>query len=528
VQVLETLEDKEVSYLIGVPDVVQLYPVPAGAARCDRFQVAAGAAAPFVERWRDVSYARFGVAGPVPIGIRAPEPVRELQVLPRAAVSGVTVDGAQIRFQLLEPANLVVRVDGRLLFLLADPPETDRPEPGAPGVWCLDAPPAGLATMALQAALDAAADWPGGGTVRVPAGTFRTGTLVLRGGTTLYLAPGAVLLGSDDPADFPVDPGRRESGTDATITAADGRYRGETMTFSRMLLVEDGRGARILGRGTLDGNGAHLRQGRNAVPNLIRVRGGRDIAIRDVLLRDAAAWTLHLLAARDVRVERIKIINDRTVLNTDGVDPDSCRDVAVRGCLIYTRDDAVCVKATRNSGLLDDVERIEVRGNVVSSLDAALKVGTETLAARFEDIEFRDNDIFESQRAMSIVVRDGASLRRIAFRDIRVGPGTAHLVEQVIGVRAGPDPQLGTIDQLLFEDITVEGHPRPERNRTWYAQFRPADSGAVFQGADQGHRVRGLTLRRVVVNGVRLTDAATADRVANLTLGPFVEDVAFG
>ena len=504
-----------------------MYPVPAGAERCGRFRVAAGAGAPFVERWREVSYARFGVAGPVPVEIRSLDPVRDLQVLPRTAVSGLAVQGGLIRFRLLGPANLVVRVDGRLLFLLADPPETDRPEPGGPGVWCVAAVPGRPATAVLQAALDAAAAWPGGGTVLVPAGTFRTGTLVLRGRTTLYLAPGAVLRGSDDPADFPVDPGRRESGRDTTITAADGRYRGETMTFSRLLLVEGAQGARILGRGTIDGNGAHLRQGCNAVPNLIRVRGGRDIAIRDVLLRDSAAWTLHLLAAQGVVIERIKILNDRTVLNTDGIDPDSCQDVAIRGCLIHTRDDAVCVKATRNSGLLGDVRGIEVRGNVVSSLDAALKVGTETLAATFEDIEFRDNDIFDSQRAMSVVVRDGAALRRIAFRDIRVGPGTAHLVEQVIGLRPGGDPQLGSIDDLRFEDITVEGYPRPDSNRTWYAQFRPADSGAVFQGGDEGHRLRGLTLRRVVVDGVRLVDAATADRVANLTLGPFLDNVQF-
>lgn len=514
---------------------MQLYPTPAGAARSDQFEVIAAGAAVFVERWQDVSYTRFAMAGQVAIEIRTRGPAREVLVLPRAAVADLAADGDRIRFTLLRPANLAVLVAGmERLFVLADPVETDPPVPGTPGVVtaaAYGADPTGnaIATAQLQQAIDEVAARPGGGTVVVPEGTFLTGTLTIPSRITLYLAPGAVLRGSSDPADFPIDAGRHETGSDTSIESADERYRGETMTFSRLILFDGAADAHLAGRGTIDGGGSQLRKARNAVPNLVRVRGGHHITIRDVLMRDAAAWTVHVLGARHVTIENIKIVNDRSNLNTDGIDPDASQDVAVRRCLIYTKDDGVCVKATNNSGLGGDVERVEVIGNVVSSFDAALKVGTESQAAHIRDVVFRDNDVFDSERAMSIVVRDGARYAGIAFSDIRIAPGVRHLIEQVIGVRAGRRPTLGVIEDLRFDDIFAHGHERPANNWTWYAQFRPGnadrDDVAVFQGADAAHAVRRLALRNVVVNGIRLLDRATAARVANLTIGPFVEDV---
>jgi hypothetical protein len=518
---------------------VQLYPRP-HAARSEHFQVSANGQPVFAESYRDVTYARFAMAGRVPVEIQTDDqvgPVGKARVAPASAVADLAIQGHRVRFTLVRPANVAVTLEsGEKLFVLADPIETAPPVPGQGGAvsvldYGADATGKALATAPLQKALDEAAARKGGGTVVVPEGIFLTGTLVLKSHVTLYLAPGALLRGSGDPADYPIDPGRHESGSDTSISSADQRYQGETMTFSRLILFDDAEGARILGRGTIDGNGSSLRQGRNAVPNVIRVRGGHDLAIRDVMIRDAAAWTVHILGAKKVVVENVKIINDRSNLNTDGVDPDSSQDVAIRNSLIYTKDDGVCIKATQNSGILADVERIEVTGNVVSSLDAALKVGTESRAAHFKDILFRDNDVFDSERAMSIVVRDGATYSNITFRDIRVAPGVKHLVEQVIGLRKGRQDVLGHIDHLTFEDIDAPKYDRPESNWTWYTQFRPGGANeenvVMFAGADAEHAVHGLRFKDVVVNGVRLKDRAEAEKVANLNIGPFVDDVTF-
>ena len=60
-----------------------------------------------------------------------------------------------------------------------------------------------IQTEAIQQLIDrCAAD--GGGVIVVPEGIYKTGALFFRQGTNLYLKRGAVLLGSEDIADFPI------------------------------------------------------------------------------------------------------------------------------------------------------------------------------------------------------------------------------------------------------------------------------------------------------------------------------------
>ena len=59
-----------------------------------------------------------------------------------------------------------------------------------------------LNTRAIQSAIDQCHK-QGGGTVYVPAGRFRTGTIILKSHVSLYLEAGAVLLGSTDLLDYP-------------------------------------------------------------------------------------------------------------------------------------------------------------------------------------------------------------------------------------------------------------------------------------------------------------------------------------
>ena len=65
-----------------------------------------------------------------------------------------------------------------------------------------------------------------------------------------------------------------------------------------------------------------------------------DLTIRDVTLRDAAFWTLHMAGCRRVRIRDIRILNDDRGANNDGIDPDCCRNVVIVNCIVSTGDDA--------------------------------------------------------------------------------------------------------------------------------------------------------------------------------------------
>ena len=484
-----------------------------------------------IERYAGLGYARFAFEAGARVELEADGPPGAVRVVPAAAAEVDRIEARRVRLRLPEPANLVVWLgDREPVCLFADAPEQP-PRADDPGVEVVE-PEAdgGDATARIQAALDRAAGRPGGGTVVLAAGRHPSGTLRVGSHTTLYLAAGSVLEGLADPAAYPVDAGFTESARDASLPP-DARFWGRTMTFSRLLLVDDATDVRIAGRGTIAGNGLELRTRHGAVPNLIRVRRSRLVTIEDLLLRDAAAWTVHVLGSEDVDIRNVRILNDRGNLNTDGIDPDHASHVRIDRCFIWTKDDAVCVKATGNGGVTGDVRDVRVTRCVLSSRDAALKVGTETATARIEDVTFEDCDVFDSGRAMSVVVRDGAVLERIAFRGIRVGPRVQHLVEQVIGVR-DPRADLGVIRDLEFDGIEAPDYAVPERAWTWYAQFRPGRPAAgtdvpVFAGADEAHAVEGLRLHGVVVGGVPVTDEASAAG-AGLAIGPFVRNVHIG
>jgi polygalacturonase len=515
---------------------LEIYPPPPIGHPSRAFRVRVGGKPAYVERYGGVSYVRFAFEGNVDVDIDVDAPIATHRVLPADAVSASTQTGKTLRLSLPEPARVVVWVDGlEKLFVLADPIEA-APVAGTDGVASVadfgaaaNAP--GVATAAIQSAIDAASTRPGGGTVLFPPGRYVAGTLRVKSNVTLYLAAGALLEGSPDPGDYPIDPGRVERGTDTTL-GADARFFGRNMTFSRLLLVDQASNARIRGRGTIDGQGSFLRQQHDAVPNLIRVRESQDVTIEDVMFRDSAAWTVHLLASKGVLLRNVKVLNDRTNLDADGIDPDMSTDVTIDRAFIYTKADAVCLKATRNGELAGDVARVKVTNSVVSSLEAALKLGTESIAARFDDVVFDNDWVFESGRAMSIVVRDGALYDKVAFRNIHVDRGVDHLVEQVIGVR-DPEAALGSVRGLAFEDVTAPSFVKPASNWTSYAQFRPTRPAAgspnvpVFEGAGADHPLDGLLFRNVVVNGVHLTSADVARTVAGLAIGPFVTGVVF-
>ncbi len=127
-----------------------------------------------------------------------------------------------------------------------------------------------LETAALQNAIDACSQ-AGGGTLYFPPGRYLTGSLSLRSDIVLHLDAGAVLLGSQDPAGYPV---------------IDTRWEGiEQPGHAPLLGGRDLHNVSIRGRGLVDGRGdgwwADFRAGRleHARPRLIcfeEVQRGRD------------------------------------------------------------------------------------------------------------------------------------------------------------------------------------------------------------------------------------------------------------
>lgn len=225
------------------------------------------------------------------------------------------------------------------------------------------------ATATLQREIDDAAA-RGGGRVVVPAGEHRTGALRLRSRVELHLEAGAVLRFVPDPALYPV---------------VDARWEGATgLVHSPCLYAHGEEDVAITGLGTIDGGGApwwdRQREGtlEHPRPTLIGLHECRRVTLRDVTLRDSPAWTVHPSLCEQVTVAGLRILNPADSPNTDGINPESCRDVHISGCHIDVGDDCIAIKAgTQATAARVPCENITVTGCTMVHGHGGVVIGSE-------------------------------------------------------------------------------------------------------------------------------------------------------
>ena len=266
----------------------------------------------------------------------------------------------------------------------------------------------------IQTAVDTA-NRAGGGVVLLPAGRYFSGSILLKSNVELRLETGAVLISSLNEADilpFPADP------SEGPIDGWNGGF---------FLGARDGENITVSGQGTIDGQGGLVFQDADVDsgfhecpkrvaafrPRMILFENVRNLTVRDVTLKDAAFWTLHMAGCRHVRIHDIQILNDDRGANNDGIDPDCCQDVVISGCIVHTGDDAIVLKSTapmaRRYG---PCENILISGCILHSRDSALKIGTETYGT-IRNVILSECIVKDCSRGVGIWVRDGGTVEHI-------------------------------------------------------------------------------------------------------------------
>jgi polygalacturonase len=193
-----------------------------------------------------------------------------------------------------------------------------------------------LDTRAIQSAINACAEW-GGGTVYLPAGRYVTGSLFLRNNINLHLDAGAVILGSEDPADYPIIHSRwegRHQDTHAPLIGGDHLHH-----------------ICVSGRGTIDGRGAIWWKAKETGslahprPRLISFSDCSDVLIEDLTVINSPSWAINPVHCQNVNVHAVTVISPADSPNTDGINPDSCRLVRISDCYVSVGDDCIAIKS---------------------------------------------------------------------------------------------------------------------------------------------------------------------------------------
>ena len=311
-----------------------------------------------------------------------------------------------------------------------------------------------LCTAAIQKAVDrCAAD--GGGTVYFPPGVWLSGTIDLKSHVTLRLEAGATLRGSPKGEDYPERLPTLRSYTDNYVRQA-------------LIWGENLSDVAIVGRGTIDGNGAPFRwreyRGR---PFVIRLVGCTRVRVEDLRLESSPMWMQHYLACEDVRIRGLTVFN-HVSYNNDALDIDACRDVQVSDCTFDSDDDALCLKSTLDR----PCENVVITNCILRSHCNALKCGTESHGG-FRNITVTNctirsphtKAIYGRDRGtggISLETVDGGTLERVAISNIAI-EGVAVPIFLRLGNRGrqvapeGPKPGVAAFRDVTLSNIVADG-----------------------------------------------------------------------
>lgn len=326
-------------------------------------------------------------------------------------------------------------------------------------------------TAAIAKAITACAN-AGGGQVVIPAGIWLTGPMQLQSHVNLHTEQGALVIFSPNRNDYPlIDTwfeGRPEYRCMAPIfgenleniaITGDGVFdgSGEAWRPVKKFKTTDRQWQALLASGgVLDQNGttwwpsetardgeeflAHLRKsGKQPLredyekvrdflrPVLLQLSRCKKILLDGPTFQNSGAWNLHPLMSENITIRNITVRNPWYSQNGDGLDLESCRNVAVYNCKFDVGDDAICLKSGRDeAGRRRGVptENVQIYDCVVYYGHGGFVIGSE-MSGGVRNIEVRDCVFigtvtglrFKSTRGRGGVV-ENIHISRIFMKDI--------------------------------------------------------------------------------------------------------------
>lgn len=245
-----------------------------------------------------------------------------------------------------------------------------------------------------------AANAAGGGKVVVPAGNFFVaGPITLKSNVNLYLSDNSTIKFSDDSTKYanPLVLTRFESteiynyspliyaygATNVAVTGSGSTNKGKidgngTKWWNNMKPGWEKSMVRNMGNSNTPLAARRFGEGYRLRPNLVQFYRCNNVLIDGVYVTNSPMWNINPTLCTNVTIKNLTIV--ATGPNTDGIDPDSCKNVLIQNNDISTGDDCIAIKSGRDGdGRRVNVpsQNIVVRGNYFRDGHGAVTAGSE-------------------------------------------------------------------------------------------------------------------------------------------------------
>ncbi|MCW3807122.1 glycoside hydrolase family 28 protein [Plebeiibacterium marinum] len=389
-------------------------------------------------------------------------------------------------------------------------------------------------SKAFKNAIDACHN-SGGGRVVVSEGDYLTGPIYLKSNVNLHLAKGARIMFSTNPNDY--------------LPVVHTRWEGvELMNYSPLVYAYKEKNIAITGEGILDGqaskenwwawhgrtkNGwkegdpnqfdpenrpALFEMCKKGVPVSERVFGEghylrpqflqpylcENVLLQGFTIKNSPMWILHPVLCNNVIIKGVNV--DSRGPNTDGCDPESCKNVLIDNCTFNTGDDCIALKSGRNEDghrIDKPIENVIVRNCKMKDGHGGFVVGSEISAgAKNIFVEDCNMDSPHLTRAIRIKTNSarGGVIEKVYMRNLEVGKVSESLLKI----------------NLFYED--GEGHEHtPQVKDIWLENVTCKSLRfPLFLLGYEDSKISGIKLKNIVIENAK--EASIIRNVSDITM----------
>ncbi|WJX14474.1 hypothetical protein P8452_04731 [Trifolium repens] len=303
----------------------------------------------------------------------------------------------------------------------------------------------------------------GGALLIVPPGKWLTGSFNLTSHFTLFLQKDAVILGSQDEADWPQLPVLPSYGRGRE--APDGRFSSLVFGTNLTDVIITGNNGTIDGQGSVWWEKFKKGQLKLTRPYLIEIMYSDQIQISNLTLINSPSWHVHPIYSSNIIVNGITIRAPLDVPNTDGINPDSSTNVRIEDNYIESGDDCIAIKSGWDEYGIKfgkPSEHIVIRRvTCISPKSAMIAIGSE-MSGGVQDVRAEDLTAINTESAVRIksAVGRGGFVKDIFVKGLNLN--TMKYVFWMTGSYGehpdkGFDPKaLPNVTGINYKDVTAK------------------------------------------------------------------------